>query len=322
MSSTVSADSPVPGGHAPARSGSRARGCWLLAGVLLWVGLNAATWSHALQPLPELNGLWGILWAVGAVGAGLVARSRIVLVAALTAPLAAHVFGYYEGLREPLPIAEASVPVAAGLLWLGVVIGRRFRRGRTVGLAIMSPAVALAAWAGFLWTWPHDHAPAHPRLVDTRRWDFDGVRLGDTASAVRTNLGTPSARDTSGIDWNPIGASPVDGVNYLPQYQAALRYAGVSVVMIGGTATVIFATGGDAQTGKGVGVGDTLALVSRRYPDARCGLSGAGDPACAVVGDGHQLVFGGDPIQSVAIASIDIGWCWVNPGDCERAPSR
>ncbi len=74
--------------------------------------------------------------------------------------------------------------------------------------------------------------------------------------------------------------------------------------------TIIVAEDG-AQTKRGVGIGDDLALVRGRYEHATCRdihTEGGSYPFCAVrVGARRYLWFGQHPIASVTLSRLPLG---------------
>lgn len=160
-----------------------------------------------------------------------------------------------------------------------------------------------------------DGATKDPVLLDWERGTYRGVRLGDSSANLIRVFGQPEERgpherlEPIGQDFNDIGGP----TNYhSPQISGdyeVLRYRRLVFSVIGGKVTSWGTTDRRAQTPEGVGVGDSQALVKRRYQHANCFIQNEGteyptSPICKIrVCEGRLLAFGGDPVRSIWLAA-------------------
>jgi hypothetical protein len=170
----------------------------------------------------------------------------------------------------------------------------------------LATAVALARW-------PHDRQPAHPVPIDLAMGSYGGVTLGDSEQeAVRQTKEPLLSRN--GQDLHQLAG--VDGADAFSSAYATetFVYRDHALMIRNGIVVAIVITNPDAETAKGIGPGDGLALVPQRYPMLHCeahdGYSDegpAGPPDChGHVGD-VGLWVSEDPVQLVTIASVDAG---------------
>lgn len=112
------------------------------------------------------------------------------------------------------------------------------------------------------------------RLIDERHGSYAGVRLGDTAGAVQRVFGrAPVWRADQKIE--PLqGGDLFDGPSSLdftkPPRDTFLRYAHVAFALRDGHVRWIQINETTVATATGVGPGDSMTLVRRAYPNARC----------------------------------------------------
>jgi hypothetical protein len=134
--------------------------------------------------------------------------------------------------------------------------------------------VAVVAFA--VWDDRHGHGPAaivsltphHPELVDLRgAGAFRGVHLGELTAGVVRTLGQPMGYGTSASTTQPpVGAELPSG----PAGAVSLSYTDLGVYTRDDRVVWIIVTSPDAQTRRGIGVGNSLALARRAYPLLRC----------------------------------------------------
>jgi len=157
-----------------------------------------------------------------------------------------------------------------------------------------------------------EHVPDRPLRVDARAGTFRGLRMRDSEADVRARFGPARCSSRSpaqplGEDYYDIGGptsfrAPRGGG---PGRDCPMRYRRLVVFMFAGGVYGFVSTDPRAETERGVGPGDPQALVSQRYPDARCEVANEGTeyttfPLCTIVVEpGKRLYFGGDPIKSV-----------------------
>ncbi len=158
-----------------------------------------------------------------------------------------------------------------------------------------------------------------PLLVDERAGVLHGVRFGDGENAVRARLGEetddrpgffPAGADYTGPSAIP---SPVSdrGSRILP---SELHYDDTSYLVSPTAGVFSMATlERGARTRAGVGVGDDLDRVRKRYDRVECGEAIAGEPLfggepptypwCRTRVGPVRVHFGGDPIESITMTS-------------------
>ncbi len=163
---------------------------------------------------------------------------------------------------------------------------------------------------------PIDVSPEKPRVVDETRGSYRGVRLGDRPRRVRATLGEPPARGGGaplGEDFYEIGgptsSQPPPRIGPITAY----RYRGLLLEMTSQGVYAFTITDGDAETGRGVGIGDSLGTVRRAYPGLECGTANEGSeyvtfPYCGGrLTPGRYVWFGQDPIRSITVAVTPLG---------------
>ncbi len=112
------------------------------------------------------------------------------------------------------------------------------------------------------------------RRIDERRGSYRGVRLGDPAGEVKRVFGrAPVWQADQKIE--PLqGGDLFDGpssVDYTkPPRDTFLRYAHVAFAVRDGNVRWIQINDANVATATGVGPGDSMTLVRRAYPNARC----------------------------------------------------
>jgi hypothetical protein len=198
--------------------------------------------------------------------------------------------------------------------------GGELRRGVTilaVGL-LVGGALACGATSGTLPTGGTARVPQ--TVVDEQSGSVDGVTLRDGRKAIRRALGpgkdgrmlriTPDHVDFTslGLPWTE---DPVPGVRM--RDVVTMRRDGLSLLVAPHHgAYAIFVWRRNAQTTRGVRVGDDLETVPREYSDFRCGVRNRTSeypsyPYClGRVGDTY-VWFGQDPIRSITVASTPLG---------------
>jgi hypothetical protein len=90
-----------------------------------------------------------------------------------------------------------------------------------------------------------------------------------------------------------------------PRRRLTLRYPDVALYFVDSRLVAFMLTSPGAHTRRGVGIGTPLATAKRRYPELRCGVSGAGFPACngRVRNGGRYVWFGGDPVENITLST-------------------
>jgi hypothetical protein len=185
------------------------------------------------------------------------------------------------------------------------------RAGRSPRLRWLVVAGLIIIGVGVFWYRDTRHtsivsvAPEHPELVGLRVGSFRGVHLGEDTRAVVRTLGKP-------VKWGDFptptdaseGATPPSG----PGEAISLDYADIAIDTKAGRVVWIVTISPRAQTSRGVGVGDSLALARRAYPHLTCashdsGVDEAfGPPFCyAHMRPGVNIELIGDPILAIVV---------------------
>jgi hypothetical protein len=154
--------------------------------------------------------------------------------------------------------------------------------------------------------------------IDARAGTYRGVGLGDRTARVRRAFGKPARfGPNQGIfppdaDPDAVGGPPViTPPRRTPSASASdhvLRFRGASFLVRSGSVYAMLVTADGARTREGVGVGDALDRVRRRYPAARCAHAFDADgnpsyPYCEVRVTPHRYaLFSNDPVGGVALA--------------------
>jgi hypothetical protein len=161
---------------------------------------------------------------------------------------------------------------------------------------------------------PSDQATADPLLVDELAGRYRAVAFGATRAEIVSALGSAPKWTTYdpvgplGAKWHEIGgpnviesAGPAD----------AVRYRDASFLLGSRRLYTIVVVAADAQTRRGVGIGDDLELVRERYGRAVCGVfkpEGTPWPYCAVrVAAKRYVWFGQEPIRSITVSRLPLG---------------
>jgi hypothetical protein len=177
-------------------------------------------------------------------------------------------------------------------------------------------AVAVVAVVAFaVWHDRHGHGPAaivsvtphHPEWVDLRGVGaFRGVHLGELTAGVVRTLGQPMGYGTSASTTQPpVGAELPGG----PAGAVTLSYPNLGVYARHDRVVWIVVTAPGAQTRRGIGVGDSLALARRAYPLLRCDQHDSstdegpiGPPICRErVREGLNIELIDDPIDTMVV---------------------
>jgi hypothetical protein len=256
----------------------------LIAGVALagWSLLGLGT--TYLEPLPFSAGSLGVgLVLVSCFGAGLLSGWRLRTSVLPPAALVGFVF-ISDALGKYLGYSEEETNSVLRLLWftpvlllLGAIIAARFAApALRTGLLVLLAPLILVAWAGYRHVRPIDRHPSDPLYIDWQTSTYRGVIViahpyrAAALAALRAHIKNPRF-------W----------------------FKGDSVDLERGFVEEIYITNPNAETKEGVGIGDSLALVAQRYPDAICKYWdwSLWQPAC--VTPNTDLDFVGDPINKI-----------------------
>jgi hypothetical protein len=145
--------------------------------------------------------------------------------------------------------------------------------------------------------------------VDERRGAFGGVQVGSDTRALLGRFGPPAGGSPSGDeDGGPSREFSVEATPAIVGGSAAplkfFQYPDGTFYAEGGRVTGFSAKGEDAETLRGVGVGDSLDLVPKRYPGMTCDQSETefeSFPYCSGNVSGYFVWFGEDPIKSITL---------------------
>jgi hypothetical protein len=174
--------------------------------------------------------------------------------------------------------------------------------------ALLLLGVALLVYRGT------DENGSGSRVVDEQNGSYRGVELGDSREDAEDELGdAPPWTGSQPLGplqpgWQqgaPRGAMIVGAVD-------ALRYPRVAVHLADDEVVELIVAEPDGKTTRDVGVGDRLAAVRRAYPDLACGRISRGQTAQAPycggqIAEDRWLWFGGDPVRSITLASVQLG---------------
>jgi len=172
------------------------------------------------------------------------------------------------------------------------------------------PLVLLVALPGACsWAGGVRHQPAI--VVDERRPSFRGVGFGSSSAEVERRLGEGDRSD----GFAPAGRLPSDAgvplglpnpVGVEHERPELRRYDDSAFLLLQDRVYAMMLTGAAVETSRGVGIGDSIDEVRRRYDDVRCAeVPGGGTyPSCQARIRARRFVFfGGDPIRSVTFFS-------------------
>jgi hypothetical protein len=288
---------------------------WAVGAYAVSLVLCAVVIGHADRlPMPPRLPIVGLAVAQVAVGFVIGRWSWLPLgvcpaLPALVAGLLAHNVLF---LAVAVPVV---VPLGLALTALGIGARkmyerrRRFTRGRVIAVASILP-LALALAIGVI-----DHNRTvraerpRPVVIDERAGRIGPIGLGDTANRVESRLGhAPPGRGNGSVE--PLDASfdavgspssidgPPGGNDHFVLYPKYAFWIGSESVY--SIETIDKA----ARTSRGVGVGDSIELVKRAYPELDCGEDSVGSdepipyPYCAGrTGPRTWIYFGGDYTQ-------------------------
>lgn len=181
-------------------------------------------------------------------------------------------------------LAIIGCPVAAVVVLFGQALAMLVARSshtpgaltslRTIGavaLALTALPLTYALLARHA-TVTVDHA--HTGAINDHTPAFDGIALGDTVADVELVMG-PAPRWTGDQNIGPLASDSVyDGPTSLdygqPPRDRFLRYPGASFAIHDGHVRWIQIDDQSAATAAGLGPGDSISLVKRFYPTARC----------------------------------------------------
>ena len=309
---------PRPSARAPARpAAARA------AALAVYAVLVLSAFTRVYDPLPELpRALVVLLLAAPHVAFGLAFAAAwaplVPLALALPHALASGRPNALAHDLSPLAVAilaaAAAVLVACGMLVRTAARPGLARLATGTGIVVLALSTVPLLWAGFRDLRPRDESPARPLVVDDRAGLFEVVRLGDAPADVRTALGRGRSSPLEPVA--PLGedVDDVRGPSFIGtpgETHLTMRYPGVVFLVSDGRVYGFLVTADDAETGRGAGVGDNLAVVRREYPRLDCGTAALADgstfPYCAGdIAPRRHVWFGGDPIRSITVASVSL----------------
>ena len=123
---------------------------------------------------------------------------------------------------------------------------------------------------------------SNPLIIDEHAGRVDGVGIGDPAARVIAAFGTAPRWTITQPD-SPLDLKPGDylGSTYVPSHGRGtpyvLRFPHAAFDVTGGRVNFIQLTDTNAQTRRGIGPGDSIALVQDLYPQLHCAEGDAGE---------------------------------------------
>jgi hypothetical protein len=216
------------------------------------------------------------------------------------------------------------VPTAA-LFALGVASGPLVRRLAGVPLVLTAGALALLIALPLPIALINKHRTvrvtgARPTLIDETRGTVRGIGLGTSRTQVISVFGPPprpwTGRDPVGpLNGDPAnpGSIPAAGLHSKTD---VLRYPDYSFFLQDDRVWSIEIIDRGAHTKRGLGVGDSISLIQKAYPQLDCHQDDRGEdepdpyPVCSgQTGPYRYMFFGGDyaesgsPVKSITIFS-------------------
>ena len=140
--------------------------------------------------------------------------------------------------------------------------------------------------------------------IDDRAGSFRGIAVGEK---VPPNLAEVlGERCDPGATLTPCGVDQITGVHSIRGEWAWENYEAVTVLTYAGDVQALVIADENAETTEGVAVGDELSEAQERYQGLDCGPipyhDSTGPPYCVgELSDRDRIIFGGDPIDSIAI---------------------
>lgn len=264
------------------------------------------------------------------VGAGLALGEWRWLALSLLLVPAAAVAGALSG-NGVLAVVGGALYAGAGLppLALGIggakLLGRitvsvRLKRVLTAGAVALLALVALPLPLALV----EKHRTvrvegARPRMIDERRGTIAGVGLGDRPAGVQATFGSAqpwrTEQDTGPLDPPDCRCDTASASPEPSDRDTFLRYRKLSFWINGGRVRSIEIADPGARTTRGIGVGDSLSLVRRAYPELDCSESSYSEesipyPFCAGrTGARTSIYFSADysrpgtPVMDITVAS-------------------
>jgi hypothetical protein len=278
---------------------------WVLA-LIAFVGMNLAAGA-------VLGGRWIPLMLLvfigGVVTAGVIGDPAYTktMVAVLLTGIAGLLFGLGVPMR---PLLER-----ARLAW----------GGRAVRIAgcLLAAAILLPVPIAIIGKHRTVRVTGdRPTLIDETRGTVNGVGLGATSAQVVAAFGRPPSPWTSHDPVTPLnGDDSTGGPGHIParglhSRSGVLRYPDYSFYLQDDRVWTIEIVDQGAHTKRGVGVGDSMSLVQKAYPQLDCSEGDRGEdepdpyPVCTgQTGPQHYMFFGGEysdpgiPVKSITIFS-------------------
>jgi hypothetical protein len=196
-------------------------------------------------------------------------------------------------------------------------------RERVIGAAALLVLVALLAVGAAVGAdGDEDCAAGDPRCqLDEVAGTYGPVGIGSSVEVLRMALGEPRERVGG---YAPAGRLPAEvGVPLaVPSPDgvapAVYRYDDVAFLLSADGVYSFMVTAEEAETTRGVGVGDSLDDAREAFPGLKCGDAAGGEallpfqdstyPFCrAVLGPKRFLWFGKDPIASITLTDYSDG---------------
>jgi hypothetical protein len=280
---------------------NRAQLLRLVAAGFVFVAVCVLFGTYFFDPAVPSESVEVAVWAVLALGAGLLAASWWAMLLALPAAIAV---APHAGAEVVILAVPATAVGTAVLLGVGIAFGKHARELQWVGAALVGVCCVAVLYGSVRQVWPYNVTPDFAVPFDLDLGSAGEVHLDESIDDVRSVLGPPDAVE--------------DGVFSRDGLTVWLDDDGVVVA--------VEAEDERFQTSDGVGAGDSPAYARQRWPGLVCDRDGFREPYCAGFAGLNLLLVEGNPIRSLTVSNDrcwpDLEGLWPSGADtCEEGIS-